>query len=115
MQRDDAYLLDIAIAARHLQSFTAGYDREAFFADAKTQAAVLYKITIMGEAAKRVSDEFRQQHPEIAWRDVCGMRDRVVHQYNRVNLNRVWDVASQEIPDLLRKLQPLLPREGAQP
>ena len=58
-----------------------------------------------------MSREFADQHPEVPWRDLCGMRDRVIHQYHRVNLNLVWEVTETDIPELLRKLEPLLPRK----
>jgi len=62
----------------------------------------------MGEAVKRLSMEFRTQHPEIPWRSIAGMRDRLIHAYDRVSVNVVWDTATRSVPDVLRKIKPLL-------
>jgi len=111
MNRDDAALLDIANAARLIQEFLGGCDKRTFLADPKTQAAVLHEIVLIGEAAKRLSRNFTQAHPEIPWRDICGMRDRVIHQYHRVDLNRVWEATQKDIPALLRDVLLLLPEK----
>ncbi len=63
----------------------------------------------MGEATKRLSSEFRAQYPEIPWKDIAGMRDILAHQYDRVNLNTLWDVVQTDVPELLALLEPLLP------
>ena len=113
MERDNASLLDMANAARLLLEFREGIAKEEFLLDEKTQAAVLHEITLLGEAAKRLSPEFTRRHPDIPWREICGMRDRVVHQYDRVDLNLVWEVTDTDIPELLRKIERLLPSRDA--
>jgi uncharacterized protein with HEPN domain len=90
MPTDDSALLDIAAYGRRIAVFTQGMDRTAFFADVKTQAAVIHHLLIMGEAVKRLSPEFRAAHPSIPWADIAGMRDWLIHGYDRVNLSRVW-------------------------
>lgn len=75
LSRDDAWLLDIVQAARLALDFVGGMDEAAFKSDLKTQAAVTRQIEIIGEAAKRLSDEFRSQHPALPLRDVARMRD----------------------------------------
>ena len=75
------------------------------------QSAILYQITIMGEATKRLSREFRAAHPEIPWDDVAGMRDVIAHQYDPIDLDIVWQVIGRNIPELLSLIAPLLPRE----
>ena len=112
MLRDDAALLDIANAARMILQFAEGRDKDAFLQDAKTQAAVLHKIVILGEAAKRLSQEFIDRHPDIPWREIRGMRDRVIHQYDRVDLHLVWELIDGDLPELLGKIEPLLPRRS---
>lgn len=67
MSRDDATLLDIAQAARRIQDFLVGMDKAAFYADIKTQSAVLHQLTVLGEAVKRLSRSFRDQHPVLPW------------------------------------------------
>ncbi len=81
-----------------------------FYADERTQLAVLYEITIIGEVVKRLSNDFRQSHQEIPWRQIAGMRDRLVHDYDEVNLDLVWQVIKNFIPELLDYITPLLPR-----
>lgn len=80
-----------------------------FAKDPKTLAAVMYAIAVMGEATKRLSDEFREQHPQLPWRELAGLRDRLVHDYRNIDLDILWDVVSVEIPVLLTNLEPLLP------
>ena len=111
MKRDDATLLDIDRASRLVESFVEGYDRERFFADVKTQSAVLHEIIIIGEAVKRLSVEFRDSHTEIPWREIAGMRDRVIHHYDSIDLELVWQAAGRDIPELTRSIEPLLPTE----
>lgn len=77
MERDEGTLLDIAKAARAVLAFIEGLQQEQFLEDFKTQSAVLYQLIVMGEAVKRLSTALRQQHPEIPWTLVAGMRDHL--------------------------------------
>lgn len=113
MYRDDATLLDIAKAARLLADFLRDVDREAFFASAEKQSAVLYQVAVIGEAVKRLSSTFRKQQPHVPWRDIAGMRDRAIHGYDRLILDRVWIVANQEVPALLAQIESLLPTDAS--
>ena len=72
-------------------------------------SAILYQIAVIGEATKRLSQEFRQQHPEIPWRDIAGMRDVLIHKYDQVDFDVIWDVVQSKLPELLTLLEPLLP------
>jgi uncharacterized protein with HEPN domain len=114
MSRDDASLLDIAQAAQMILEFTLGITQVEFEADRKTQSAVLYQIAILGEAVKRLSQESRQQHPDIPWSAIAGMRDKLVHDYDRVNFQRVWQTVTVSIPEFLVALEPLLPVENGE-
>ena len=84
MSRDSASLLDIVKAGQLVLQFAQGLDREQLASDILRQSAILYQISIMGEATKRLSREFREQHSEVPWDDVAGMRDIIAHQYDRV-------------------------------
>lgn len=108
MSRDQQSIQDIWNAAQEILNFTAGMDYEALSADRRTQAAVLYEILIIGEAANRLSPEFRSQHSSIPWKDIIGMRNILAHQYDKVDTEVVWDVVHQDIPELLSLIQPLL-------
>ncbi|GAB4374833.1 MAG: DUF86 domain-containing protein [Elainellaceae cyanobacterium] len=112
MPRDNESLIDIETAARRILRYTSGVDRAALEANDEKVSAILYQITIIGEATKRLSPEIRQQHPEIPWRDIAGMRDVIVHEYDQIDLDVVWDVIQNRLPELLTLLQPLLPSDS---
>jgi uncharacterized protein with HEPN domain len=111
MSPDDSALFDIVKAARRILQFVRDSDHSSFMDDIEKQSAVLYQIVIVGEAVKRLTAEFRARHTTVPWRDVAGMRDRVVHGYDDVDLERVWAVATDEVWRLLAQLEPLLPTE----
>jgi uncharacterized protein with HEPN domain len=111
MQRDLVTLLDIVKAARLVEEFIRGYDEQKFIYDQKTQSAVLHQLAIVGEATKRLSDTFRGENPEIPWKLMAGMRDYLIHAYDAVDLEEVWRAATRDLPDLLERLEPLLPDE----
>jgi uncharacterized protein with HEPN domain len=110
MQRDEATLLDIAEASRLVASFVDDMSKAIFLDDYKTQSAVLYQLIVMGEAVKRLSSEFRAQHTELPWSLIAGMRDHLIHGYDIVDWDEVWKTATSDVPDLLAKIEPLLPR-----
>lgn len=109
MSRDDAALLDMLAAARLVVEFRGGDDKRSFLDDPKTQSAVLHQLLVLGEAAKRVSEAWRARHPEIPWRAITGMRDRLIHEYAAVDLGEVWKTARTDVPQLLALLGPLAP------
>ena len=76
------------------------------------QLAILKSIEIIGEAASRVSAGTKEAHPEIPWREIIGMRNRLVHAYFDVNLIRVWDTVQEDLPALIAQLEPLVPPEA---
>ncbi|MGB7416666.1 MAG: DUF86 domain-containing protein [Thermosynechococcaceae cyanobacterium] len=110
MNRDEASLLDAVTFAKNVTQLIKGSNQETFERDLRTQSAVLYQIAVLGEAVKRLSMEYREQHPEIEWRAIAGMRDKIMHQYDRVDLGLVWQVTQEDLPKLLAQLTPLLPQ-----
>jgi len=110
MPRDDAVLLDIVNAAHLIQSFIQDMSKEAFLIDFKTQSAVLHQVTVIGEAVKRLSQGFRELHPILPWPLMAGMRDHLIHGYDAVDLEQVWNTATHDVPEVLVKLEPLVPR-----
>lgn len=110
--RDSASLLDMAKAARLALEFVQGMDQVSFEADRKTQSAVLYQITILGEAVKRLSSELRSQQPDIPWSAMAGMRDKLIHDYEGVDIRRVWMTLQTSLPEFLAAIEPLLPNEN---
>lgn len=109
MPQDEAVLLDISGAAARIRNFIADLTQEDFLEDIKTQSAVLHQLLVLGEATKRLSDEFRTENPGIQWRLMAGMRDILIHAYDTVDLDEVWKTATMDIPELLSTIQPLLP------
>ena len=111
MSRDSATLLDMLKAARLAVQFKAGFDKTGFLGDPKTQSAILHQLLVLGEAIKRLSEEFRALHPEVPWRMVAGMRDKLIHEYDAVDLEEAWKTINSDIPRLIALLEPLAPRE----
>ena len=104
----ESYLFDMLEAARKIQRFTAGYDEERFKHDEKTVSAVERQLMIIGEAAKHIDLSFRDQLPEIDFRLAKAMRNFIVHHYDRVDASRVWQTAKDNIPDIIRILEPFV-------
>lgn len=107
MSQDKAVLLDILKAARLAADFVTGMNQTAFARDRRTQAAVVYQLMVVGEAAKRLSEPFRAAHPGIPWKQIAGTRDVLIHDYDDVDLLVVWESATIEIPALITQLEPL--------
>jgi uncharacterized protein with HEPN domain len=105
MSRDDEYALDVLNAARTALSFVGDMTNEAFLGDVKTQSAVLFQLTVLGEAARRVSEVYRAQHPVVPWAQMAATRNRIVHEYDEIDLDIVWEVVSRELPELVAQLQ----------
>lgn len=83
----------------------AGIERTDFMQDELRQDAVVRQIEIVGEATKRLSDQFRSQESSIPWKQIAGMRDKLIHDYGDVALERVWDAATEKIPELLQWIE----------
>ena len=111
MRDDAAWLLDILIAARDARSFVSGVSWEQFEESRLHQNAVLKAIEIIGEAAGRVSNEFKATHTEIPWPEIIGMRHWLVHGYFEVDIRKVWDTVQDDLPSLIDLIEPLVPPE----
>ena len=107
MKDDRLYLGHILEAIDRILLY--GQDgEERFRADMRTQDAIIRNLQVLGEAVKKVSDGTRAEHPEIPWKDIAGMRDRVVHGYFGISLDIVWDVVVNHIPPLREKVRQAL-------
>ena len=109
MWRDDAYMLDMLLAARKVESYTRNVNWERFRDDDLIQSAVMHQIQIIGEAARKISRHYKVAHSEIPWQMIIGMRNRLVHEYFDIIPERVWDVVERDIPELIRLIEPFVP------
>lgn len=106
------YLGHIEQAVTDACSFVEGLVKEDFLADKRTQMAVIMSLIVIGEAATKVMDtypEFAQAHPEVPWRNMRGMRNRIAHGYFDINLDVVWDTVQAALPALLNQLSGVRP------
>ncbi len=103
------HLDDISLAAHKALDFVSGVDDyEHFCQDDKTAYAVVRALEILGEATKRIPAEVRDRFPEIPWRSMAGIRDKLIHDYVSVNLEVVWKTVMEDLPTLLPQIQRVL-------
>ncbi|MCA9887986.1 MAG: DUF86 domain-containing protein, partial [Anaerolineae bacterium] len=95
-------------AARLVEQFLTNVDQEAFFTDTKTAYAVVRALEIMGEAASGIDPEMRVRYPEIPWRIIIDMRNRLIHGYFSIDYQIVWDTAMQDLPAVIRSLSQII-------
>jgi uncharacterized protein with HEPN domain len=112
MRPDDeaaaAHLWDMCQTLRRIGRYVYGRSRGDLDTDEFLEDGVVRRLTILGEAAGRVGENFRMKHPAIPWRRIVGMRNIVTHQYDRVNFDEVWTVATEETPRLLQQIEAIL-------
>lgn len=112
MRDENLYLLDILGCIRKIESYTIG-GREAFLNMPMMQDAVIRNLEIIGEATKQLSPALRQASPNVRWQQIAGLRDVLIHSYMKVNLERVWTIVEQDLPDLRIKIEEILNKESA--
>lgn len=100
MPRDDLYLVEMVEAIRHVQSFIAEVTVDQWLGSELVRSAVLQKLTVIGEAARGLSDDVRARHPDVPWSRLRGLRNVVVHEYFAVEWPRVWQIAREDAPAL---------------
>lgn len=103
------YVRHIMDEVSYLVAASDGVDAATFFGDPTLQRAFIRSLEVIGEATKRLPPSFRAAHPEVDWRGMAGMRDRLIHGYFGVDLELVWDVVTVRVPELRRSLRQLLP------
>jgi len=100
MKDDELYLKHIRDSISKIEEYTKGIDREKFLENSLIQDGVVRQLEIIGEATKKLSQEFRSKYPQSPWKDIAGMRDKLIHGYFGVNLDAVWDTVKSDIPNL---------------
>jgi len=108
-EKDVSYLWDIVDAAKSIKQFVQGCTFEEYMENTLLQAAVERKIEIIGEAARRLSESFRQRYADIPWKLIIAQRNVLAHEYGEINQERIWNVVVERIPELIAALEPLLP------
>lgn len=111
MWRDDAYLLDMLKAAWRCREYTSKLTPEELKQSQLHQDAIFRTLEIIGEAAGNISQETRQVHKDIPWDEIIGMRNRLIHEYFRIDLTKVWETATLDIPALIKLLEKAVPPE----
>ena len=113
MDRDTIHLADILSSAQKISSYVAGVPRQAFLADTQLQDSVIRRLEVIGEAAGRLSQELRDGNPDIPWSKMRGMRNRVIHRYDDIDMEIVWETVEQDIPRLITQLEGLVSEESS--
>jgi uncharacterized protein with HEPN domain len=108
-ERDAAYLLDMVEAAEEVRTYVQGKTLADYEAEPMLRAAVERKIEIIGEAARRVSEKLKREHPEIPWRQIIAQRNVIAHEYDVIRNAELWEAATVHIPRLVAALGPLIP------
>ena len=105
--RNEIILQKMHRYAEKLIEYCEGYTYDTFIADMKTVEACVFNLSQLGELCRLADPEYMQAHPEIPWRELYGLRNRIVHDYEGVNLSLVWQIISEDLPDLIKELQTL--------
>jgi uncharacterized protein with HEPN domain len=115
MRPERLYLLDIVEAAGNVTIHVGGLDREGFLGDVTARAAVLHELTVIGEGAARLSEEFRARHATVPWSKIVAFRNFVVHEYFSLDWRIVWDTATDLVPLLRSQVSAILEAEFPDP
>ncbi|MBM3814994.1 MAG: DUF86 domain-containing protein [Acidimicrobiia bacterium] len=108
MRQEKLYLVDIVQASESIGRFLSGVTSEQFLVDDLIRSAVLQKLMVIGEAAGRLSADFKSKHNNIPWADMSGFRNIAVHGYFTMKWDIVWVIAKEEIPALIKQISAIL-------
>ena len=108
-EKDAAYLWDMLEAAKTINQFIANINFKEYQDDKKLQLAIERSLEIIGEAARFISDTLKNKHTDIPWRKIIAQRHVIAHEYGEIKHDRIWLVVTQYIPELIQKLEAILP------
>jgi len=108
-EANNAYLWDMLDAARAIEQFTAGKKVSDYINDRMLRGAVERHLEIIGEAANKVSNSFRDAHPDVPWRRIINQRHVLAHEYGEIRHELIWNVVTDHIPELIGQLEKLVP------
>ena len=108
MRRDAVYLVDIIEAARLAISYVQSATEADFLRDTQLQDSVIRRIEIIGEAARRVSEDMKIANPDVPWREMTGMRNLMIHEYDDVDMRVLWRTVQNDLPRLIEQIGPLI-------
>jgi uncharacterized protein with HEPN domain/predicted nucleotidyltransferase len=106
--RNNAALLDMVKAMKSLQSFVQNKSFEEYLGDDLLRLATERALEILGEAANRLTTEFQEAHTDIDWRNIVGLRNAIIHQYDEIDTKTIWEIVTTQVPTLLKQIEPLL-------
>ena len=110
MKEDIVYLRHILDAISQIEEYTKGVEYPDFMSNNLVQAGVIREIEIMGGASKRLTQKFKEKHPDIPWRKIAGMGDKLIHRYFGVDIDAVWDTVKDDIPRLKSEIERIVDR-----
>ena len=109
MKKDDSvYLHHIIDAFVLIEHYMDNVSHEEFLRNRLLQDGVIRQLEVMGEAARNLSEDLRNEHPQIPWRQMIGLRNRMIHAYFNVDLQIIWEIVQGDIPDLKQKMKQIL-------
>jgi Uncharacterized conserved protein len=108
MLRDDAYLYDILESSRAALEYTRGKTWDEFSKDAMLQDAVVRRLEIIDEASGRISSEMQKKYPHLPWQAMKGTRNKIIHEYDSIELDIIWDIIQQDLPSLVTELEKII-------
>ncbi len=102
------FLKHILDSIEIVEEYTKSLSKEEFLKSQEKQDAVTRRLEIIGEAVRNLTEDFRQQYPDVVWREIVGMRDKLIHEYFGIDLDLVWEVTQKDLPQLKKQINLLL-------
>ena len=108
MKKDKIYLLHIIDASENIEKFIRGVNYKEFIENGEKQSAVIRQLEIIGEATKRISATIKKKYAQLPWKEMAGMRDKLIHDYPEIELPVVWKTANEDIPDIKKQIEDII-------